>query len=76
MLRIYFTSDTRGPRGEHVAASVVTVCAGGDPLQDARFGAPKVEVLSIFVCVARDLNRRAASSFHVDTSIFPRDKTE
>ena len=66
MLRICFTNDTRGPR---------PVCAGGGQLQDARFGAPKVEVLSLFVCVARALNRCAAFSFHVDTCIFPRDKT-
>jgi hypothetical protein len=29
----------------------------------------------LFLCVARALNRRAAFSFHVDTCIFPRDKT-
>ena len=40
-----------------------------------RFYAPNVGVLSLFVCVARALNRRAAFLFHVDLSIFPRDKT-
>jgi hypothetical protein len=70
------TAWTSSSSATHVAASVVTVCAGGDQLQDARFGAPKkVEVLSLFVCicVARALNRRAAFSFHVDTCIFPLD---
>ena len=61
--------DLLNQRRAGTTASVVTVCAGGDQLQDARFGAPK-EVLSFFVRVAR-----AAFSFHVDTCIFPRDKT-
>jgi hypothetical protein len=56
--------------------SVVTVCAGSDQLQDAMVGAPRVVVLSFFFeCMAHALNRRAAFLFHVETCIFPRDKT-
>jgi len=44
--------DLLHQRRAGTTASVVTVCAGGDQLQDARFGAPK-EVFSFFVRVAR-----------------------
>ena len=45
--------DLLHQRRAGTTVSVVTVvCAGGDQLQDARFGAPK-EVLSFFVRVAR-----------------------
>ena len=81
MLRICFIrSETRaqGLCGVHVAASVVAVCADGDQRQNTRFGVPNVEVLSLFVCVARAQSARglaACFSFHEDTCIFPRDET-
>ena len=54
--------------GNHVAASVVTVCTGSDQLQYAVIGAPEE-------CGAR-AQARPSCLFHVDTTyIFPRDKT-
>ena len=45
-----------------------------DSLHSRSRGAQNTGVLYLF-CVARALSRRAAFSFHVDTSIFSRDKT-
>ena len=84
-MRICLLSDT-GERS-HVASSVVMVCAGRSSNQCAVTGLTsmcrKRRARSVWCAHAqsarsvraRTLNRRAAVLFHVDTCIFPRDKT-
>ena len=64
MLRICFPSDTRETTWRLPWSRSALAAISFNMLYSARQE-----------CVARALNRRAASLFQVDTCIFPRDKT-